>query len=319
MITSALQFGPPSVNVFDGTPYLDAVAEIRKTTPKGSEFQRRIEQAYAAARLPKMDAGAVARDDAATAARDASAEFLTRMQTQFGRNGWDGEGTPLNLAVHIPSPWPGPSNDNLDAYGGQDLRSADGERIPVTVLNGEVVNGRRVTAAHAEGVMAHEITHMVWEDEVGYTKTSRPWRQALNEAWADALPFAFDDDWIMGENPQRGLPGWRDLTKPQFKTLAELPQPVDYLPDGQAWSHVAADTLNQPMVAFADRFGRNSMGGVWYDALTTHMNPKRIGVTDAARATLKAAVQRFGSDSDQVTFLADAWNKIGVHVRAPRN
>lgn len=306
------------VRVYDGTPYLDAVAEIRKTTPEGPQFKQRRDAAYEAARLPQMSAEMIARDDAARAAHEASSRFLDQMGDAFGRSSWDGDGAALNVAVHVPSPWPGPSNDNLDAYGGQGLRGGDGQRIPVTVMNGVVKDGRRVTAAQAEGVMAHEITHMVWEDEVGYTKTERPWRQALNEAWADALPFAFDDDWIMGENPQIGLPGWRDLTKPQYKTLAELPAPVDHLPDGQAWSHVAADTLNQPMVAFATRFGRSSMGQVWYDALANIMNPKRIGVKDAARATLRAAAKEFGRDSEQVRYLAQEWNEIGVKVSPPR-
>lgn len=304
----------PPVLIYDGGPLLAAMGRVRTDTPTGPEFQRRAEAAYREARLPRMDGGAVAADDAARAARTASSSFLSRLEKTFGRSGWDDEGSPLRIAVHVPSPWEGPSNDNFDAYAGVDLVGTDRERVPVAVIHGVEHDGRRITAAESEGVLAHEIMHMVWEDEVGSTTTERPWRTALNEAWADAIPFAFDDDWIMGETPGYLPTGFRDLRHPTYRTLDEIPSREEFESDSESWEHAAADTLNQPMVAFAERYGRPAMGQVWYKALVDEMDPRRIGVADAARATMRAAALRFGPAHDAVAFLRARWREIGVEV-----
>jgi Zn-dependent metalloprotease len=301
----------PAVHVYDATPFLDAVAEIRTRTPNDPAFTRAYTAAYKAARLPRMSSTAIAHDPAAATSAAESRNYLRDLRTEFGRDSWDGKGSELNIDVHAPGPWPGTSNDNLDAYASEDLRGNDGKRVQVSIQNGVITNGKRVTAADAEGALPHEITHMIWENEVGYTKTHRPWRDALNEAWADALAFTFDDDWVMGENSKLGIPGWRDVSKPTFRTIADIPSYDTPIP-GQAWEHAAADTLNQPMVAFANKYGRKEMGHVWYDALANEMNPKRVGVTDAARATLRAATTRYGTNSEQVAMLKNQWKRIGV-------
>lgn len=305
---------PPAVRIYDGRRFLDAVADVRKRTPDEPTFSRKYDALAANVKLSAMDTMAIRRDPVAGAALVSASTFLANLKSEFGRDGWDGDGGTLGIAVHMPSPRAGVRNDSFNTVASEDFRGTDGRRVSVAVMNGIERNGRRVTTAEAEGVLDHEIGHMVWEAEVGNPSSAGPWRSALNEAWASALALTFDDDWKLGEIPGFLPDGMYDYAHPPYARLSDLPRPDATMPGTLPWHHAAALTLNQPMVAFAEKFGRKEMGHVWYDALTTHLDPRRIGVKDAARATLEAASHRFGEDSEQVAFLKDRWRDIGTKV-----
>jgi Zn-dependent metalloprotease len=56
------------------------------------------------------------------------------------------------------------------------------------------------------------------------------------------------------------------------------------------------------------------MGRIWYTALVDHLD-SRAGYAGAARATLDAALEIFGSNSSQVQAVQDAWKSVGVVSR----
>lgn len=305
--------------MYDQRPFFDAVGNIRRKAANDRAFSAAFAQAYQAARLPRMSAEQVAADPDARAAHAKASAYLSTLSSAFGRNGWDGKGAPLRVGVHGPNPFPGKMNESFDAYAGQDLRGADGKRVPISILEGPTLNGRRVSVVDAENIVEHEINHMVWDAEVAPTRGPESNnRTAVNEAWADALAMAFDDDWVHGEVP--GVPGLptRDLRNPTYRRLQDIPSERDFYrgPVREDYRKAIAGVLNRPVVAFADRFGREAMGQVWYRALVDHM-PDRVGPTTAARATVKAAADAWGSDSPQVHALVDAWNDIGLSLKRP--
>ena len=64
-------------------------------------------------------------------------------------------------------------------------------------------------------------------------------------------------------------------------------------------------------VRTADAIGRETMGKIWFTALTEHLRP-----TDefegAARATVEAATDLFGAAAKETNAVRDAWASVGV-------
>jgi Zn-dependent metalloprotease len=220
------------------------------------------------------------------------------LRTTFQRNGWDGKGGALEVVVHVPD------------EGGAKLNNAywDNDRGRIYFGDGD----GRVFAplAGSLDVMAHETAHAIVDSEVKLRYSGQ--QGAINESFGDIIGSLADpDDWLIGEDVfTPGVPNdaIRDLAKPRFSHTNQIPPGTD------PGVHDLSGIPSLAAVRVAEKVGRNDMGQIWYRALTDHLD-SRAGYSGAARATMSAAHELFGSDSAQFAAVRDAWKSVGVDSR----
>jgi Zn-dependent metalloprotease len=238
-------------------------------------------------------------DSTVTDAYRQAIEVDAFLKSEFGRNGWDGKGAPLRIVVHAPNEDGTPGMNN--AYWDNSTKRiylGDGDGELFAPLGGSL------------DVLVHEATHAIVDSEVNLRYEGQ--QGGINESWADVLAAIADpDDWHIGEDVfTPGQPGdaIRDLEHPRFGH-------VDQLPEGAVIeTHDYSGIPSLAAVRVADAVGRTEMGRIWYTALVDHLD-SRAGYAGAARATLDAALEIFGSNSSQVQAVQDAWKSVGVVSR----
>lgn len=223
----------------------------------------------------------------------------TFLREKFGRDGWDGNGSPLRIVVHAPS-------DD----GSPNLTNAYWDNLTKRIYLGDGDGMAFAPLGNSLDVMMHEATHAIVDSVVNLRYTGQ--QAGINESWADVLATLIDpDDWLIGEDvytPAVPGDGIRDLSNPRFKHVSQLQ-------DGLLVEH--HDYSGIPSLAavrVADQIGRDDMGRIWYDALVNHLD-SRAGYPGAARATLDAAAALHGTQSTQVQTVLDAWKSVGVDPR----
>jgi bacillolysin len=237
----------------------------------------------------------------------ATVDWLARV---LGRDSWDGEGAAIRLVVHF-----GDRTDN--AFW-------DGRRA--VFGDGDGVTSRPYSAAL--DVVAHEIFHGVIESEVDLIYEEQP--GAISESLADVFGALVEagegvPDWRIGELViDRGV---RDLRDP---AALGLPDHMDgYLdlpphPDDDMGGVHVNSTIPSHAAALLAEGGRHRRSGVevprlgaaavrdiWWRALTVYLTP-RARFAELARATLHAAADLHGPETDAVKAVATAWQAVGV-------
>lgn len=239
------------------------------------------------------------RDKTITAAVKNAGEVDQFLTSQFGRNGWDGKGSPVRIVVHAPNEDGTPNMNN--AYWDNLTK-----RIYLGDGDGELFG----PLGGALDVLVHEATHAIVDSEVHLRYEGQ--QGGINESWADVLASLADPkDWRIGEDVfTPGTPGdaIRDLEHPRFGHVDQLPKGAVIEP------HDYSGIPSLAAVRVAEKLGRNEMGKIWYSALVDHLN-SRAGYAGAARATLDAAAELFGRTSAAVSTVADAWKSVGVDPR----
>lgn len=217
------------------------------------------------------------------------------LRTAFGRDGWDGKGSPLKVVVHVGD---GDVPLNNAFWDGTGIYFGDGD--------GHVLG----PLGKALDVTVHETTHAVVDSEVNLRYSGQ--QGAINESFADVLASVADPkDWQIGEDvftPQIPGDSIRDLSKPRYGSVAELPR------EPGVEVHDLSGVPSLAAVKVGDTIGRDKLGQIWYRALTDHLD-SRAGFAGAARATLEAARDLYGQDSREFSAVRDAWKAVGVRTR----
>jgi aureolysin len=225
-----------------------------------------------------------------------ASEVMTFLKERFGRDGLDGRGQQLDVVVHVQEPgFGGPMNNAYwDGQAGRMfIGDGDGQMFAPLGL--------------AKDIIAHETGHAILESEVKMGFEGQ--EGALHESFGDVLGSLVDgDDWQIGEDaftPSKGGDALRDLSKPEkYSNLSQVPAGVNE-------PHLLADIPNLAAYRVAEKIGREAMGKVWYEGFTAHLKDY-AQFNDAAKATIDAAAQLFGTGSTQAAAVADAWKSVGV-------
>ena len=221
------------------------------------------------------------------------------LRDTFGRDGWDGKGSPIRIVVHAP---------NED--GTPNMNNAYWDNLTKRIYLGDGDGELFAPLGGALDVVVHEATHAIVDSEVNLRYEGQ--QGGINESWADVLASLADPaDWQIGEDvftPGTGGDAIRDLEHPRFGHVDQLPQ------DAVLEPHDYSGVPSLAAVRVADKLGRSDMGKIWYSALVDHLD-SRAGYAGAARATLDAAAQLYGTDSSQVGTVLDAWKSVGVDPR----
>lgn len=235
----------------------------------------------------------------------------------FERHAIDNRGMPLLGTVHY-----GHEYDNA-FWNGTQMVFGDGD--------GELF--RRFTASL--DVVAHELTHGVIEHDAGLVYTGQS--GALNESLSDVFgsltkqhhlgQTAKDADWLIGaELLTERVEGraMRSLAEPgsayDDSVLGKDPQPGhmnDYVEtqSDNGGVHINSGIPNRAFYLAAIALGGYAWqraGWVWYDALHDPQLAADSNFVAFAELTVNSADRRFGTQSQEVTAVRDAWRMVGV-------
>ncbi|WP_434623730.1 M4 family metallopeptidase [Azospirillum sp. B2RO_4] len=254
-------------------------------------------------------------DHAVNEAYDGSGTTYDFYRQVFERDSIDGRGLDLLSTVHY-----GTNYGNAFWNGGQ-MVYGDGD--------GEFF-GSFTTCLD---VIAHELTHGITQFSAGLVYQGQP--GALNESFSDVFGVlvrqfsqnqkAEDADWLIGAGLLIPKPGThrqalRSLKAPgtayDDPELGSDPQPAhmkDYyqgFADNQG-VHINSGIPNHAFYLAAMALGGyawQTVGPVWYEALTTRLRPSST-FADAAAATIAVASQKGASVQSAVE---EAWKSVGV-------
>ena len=190
-------------------------------------------------------------------------------------------------------------------------------------------------------VIGHELTHGVtqYTANLNYRKQSG----ALNESFSDVFGIlvkqyssgtsAAEADWLIGEGimtPEMGGNALRSMKAPgtafrydsQPATMddyADLPDDGDPRNDNGG-VHINSGIPNHAFYLAATALGGNAwetVGPIWYDALTTRLQTDSR-FTDAAAATVASAEALRGKDSVEAEAVRSAWSTVKVELVASK-
>lgn len=180
--------------------------------------------------------------------------------------------------------------------------------------------------AMAPDVLAHEYTHRVLDTLVGMGHRGEP--ATVNESLADTFAAAFDaDDWTIGEDVRPG--GMRSMDHP------DRPQDALRLPDGQVitkpahvddfiatsldrgGAHINMGIPNRAATVIGNMIGRDAMAQIYIDAARSYLTHDS-GISDEARATYAAAIDRFGERSAEAEAVRSGWDAVGLRMTVQR-
>ncbi|MDJ0394135.1 M4 family metallopeptidase [Rhodococcus sp. G-MC3] len=237
----------------------------------------------------------------------------------YGRNSLDDKGLPLSATVHY-------DRDYDNAFW-------DGERMVFGDGDGEVFG--RFTASLS--VIAHELAH-------GFTQYSSQLEYsgqagALNESMSDVFgvlvqQYSLGQDaaaasWLVGEGlflpAVQGL-ALRSMIEPgtayDDDVLGRDPQPanMDNFVETSAdhgGVHINSGIPNRAFALSATTLGGRAWertGQVWFDVCTNGSLSPGTDFIRFASATVSAAAERFGFESDVRRAVAAGWATVGVTV-----
>lgn len=254
-------------------------------------------------------------DEAVNEAYDGLGATFEMFLAAFERNSINGAGSPLNATVHY-----GVDYDN--AFW-------DGTRMVFGDGDGEVFRGFTGSIS----IIGHELGHGVVQSASGLEYQGQS--GALNESIADvfgALTEQFSKgqsadaaSWLIGDgiftDAVQGE-ALRSMIAPgtayDDDELGKDPQPAhmrDYVEttEDNGGVHINSGIPNRAFALTAVALGGNSWeraGQVWYRALTG-LSATASFATFAA-ATISAAAQQYGEESEVTAAVRDAWATVGV-------
>jgi Zn-dependent metalloprotease len=288
-------------------------------TPAG-EKRRSIFDAHHTTKLP----GALVRtegepptaDEEVDEAFDGAGATYDLYFEVYGRNSIDDRGMRLDSSVHY-----GRAYDNA-FWNGTQMVYGDGD--------GKLF--QRFT--RSVDVIGHELTHGVTAHEANLDYSDQP--GALNESFSDVFgslvkqrlagQTAEAADWLIGEGlftaKVQGV-ALRSMKAPgtayDDPVLGKDPQPAtmkDYVEttDDDGGVHINSGIPNHAFYLAAVSIGGNAWekaGQVWYDALTKRLRHDS-DFSAAAKETLAAAAERYGSSGPEARAVSNAWKQVGV-------
>ncbi|WP_176449707.1 M4 family metallopeptidase [Lentibacillus sp. CBA3610] len=229
----------------------------------------------------------------------------------FGRDSVDDNGQILISAVHVGDNWNNASwNGRQMSYG-----DGDGERFHPLAAGLDV-------AAHemTHGVIQHT-ANLVYRDESG----------ALNESLADIFGAMVDrNDWLIGEEIMAdGTMALRSLEDPAALTerRTQAPYPdhwsLRYTGDlDNGGVHINSSINNKAAYLMSeggehygvtvDGVGREATEQIYYRALDLYLTSSS-DFSMMRQAAIQAAGDLYGSNSDQVEAVEQAYNAVGVY------
>jgi Zn-dependent metalloprotease len=237
----------------------------------------------------------------------------------FGRNSIDGQGLRLDATVHF-----GKLYDNA-FWDGTQMVFGDGD--------GEVFG--RFTASLS--VIGHELAHGVTQHSAALAYRNQA--GALNESMSDVFgalveqyvknQSAAEASWLIGEGlftPEVEGSALRSMKAPgtayDDDVLGKDPQPdsMDSYVRTSADNggvHINSGIPNRAFYLVAESLGGNawdSPGRIWYETLTGGSLPTTATFSVFARATAAAAVELFGSGSQEHDAVRQAWETVKVKL-----
>jgi Zn-dependent metalloprotease len=256
-------------------------------------------------------------DPAVDEAYDGLGDTWDFWQNAFSRDSIDNQNMPLRGVVHFGDEYP-------NAFW-------DGRRMVFGDGDDEIF----LRFTKSLDVIGHELGHGLIEDEAGLEY----WGQsgALNEHFADVggvmvkqykLGQTADQaDWLIGADlrgDEFDGDALRNMKAPgtayDDAVLGKDPQPDhwrDYVRtfEDNGGVHINSGIANKAFYLLATNLGGKSWhapGHIWYDALRSPQLTTTATFRQFARATHRAARQRFGVGSDQAKAVREAWAEVGV-------
>lgn len=255
-------------------------------------------------------------DVAVNEAFDGLGATFDLLLSAFARNSLDGRGGPLNATVHY----------------GRDYDNAfwDGARMVFGDGDGEVFRGFTGSVT----VIGHELAHGVVQHTADLVYQGQS--GALNESVADVFgalteqhlrgQSAAEASWLIGEGIfTEAVQGTalRSMIEPgtayDDDVLGQDPQPGhmdDYVETTQdnGGVHINSGIPNRAFALAATALAEPAWeraGVVWYRALTGGLSSTATFV-DFAQATVDAAAEEYGEDSEVASAVRAAWADVGV-------
>lgn len=251
-------------------------------------------------RLARVSDGPSSRDRIVEQVYRTATDVLRYVRTEFGRDSFDGAGSTLRLRAHSIDPVYGTPNNAFWDKRERRIWIGDGDGVAFAPFGG------------APDVVAHEFFHAVIDSEVQLRYVEQ--QGAIHESFADVLATGIDGNWQVAERVYTpGTPGdaLRDLSKPTYRTLADLP----------AWesdTHALSEVPSYAAYQVGAALGMREMRRIWYTALTDHL-ADNSGFAGARDATVAAAEALYGRGSRQSQAVLDAWTAVGISSATPLN
>jgi Zn-dependent metalloprotease len=254
-------------------------------------------------------------DVAVDEAYDGSGATYDLFKDVYGRDSIDGKGMILKSTVHFGR------NFNNAFWNGFQMSYGDGDKIVF----------RSFTLLDITG---HEICHGVTERSAGL----RYFRQsgAINESMSDVFGSCVKQrvlnqtvdqaDWLIGAGifmPNINGRAIRDMANPgtaysdpAIGSDRQIWHMKDYkdIDEDQGGVHIYSAVGNKSFHIAAMEIGGNSwntMGPVWYNALTLKLKPDSQ-FKDCADATVQSAREIYGVDSKEQKAVKNGWKYVGV-------
>ncbi len=246
--------------------------------------------------------GVLSADPTADTAFRHAKEVVEYYSRSFGRNSYDNKGSVVTLRIHAPGIF-GEVPANI-CFWLQDekriwLGDGDGDAFATGGMG------------DAKDVVAHEFTHAVIDSEVKLDDTNAE-QMSLHESISDVLATGIDGNWTIAEKIRTPkIPGdaLRDMANPTYTNMKTLPAWV-VLP------HEIADVPNHAAYLVAQKIGAEAMRKLWYSALTDHLK-NNSSLSGLRKATVAAAKEVFGADSEKFNAVKDAWSAVGIEDATP--
>lgn len=251
-------------------------------------------------------------DGAAVDAHVNAAKTYDYFKDTFDRDSVDGNGQRLVSAVHVGDNW------NNASWNGRQMSYGDGD-------------GKRFhPLAAGLDVGAHEMSHGVIQHTAGLIYRNES--GALNESYADIFGAMVDrDDWLIGEKIiADGSIALRSMEDPSV--IVDDRTESGYSPDH--WSkryignldnggvHINSSINNKAAYLVAEGgehygvtvngIGREATEQIYYSALTQYLTSSS-DFSMMRQAAIQAATDLYGSNSDQVAAVEQAYNAVGVN------
>jgi Zn-dependent metalloprotease len=308
----------------DAFAFLGAVALTNPTGTKRRTVYDAQENPNIPGQLVRAEGDPASQDVAVNESYDFSGTTYDFYVEVFGRNSIDNKGMRLDSTVHFREDPAEPFDNAL--WDGSQMIYGDGD--------GNAFD--RFTKCL--DVVGHELTHGVTQFEAGLIYHGQS--GALNESISDVFgslikqwnlkQSADQADWLIGSGLLMGningvaLRSMKDPgTAYDDPLLGKDPQPEhmkDFvkLPDtrGGDWGgvHINSGIPNRAFYLTATALGGNAWekaGSIWYEALCGQLAPNS-DFSDAAKATVTVAGNKFGLASNEQNAVKTAWQEVGV-------
>lgn len=193
--------------------------------------------------------------------------------------------------------------------------------------------------AEAKDVIAHEFSHRVIQRIARLLPNGES--GAVNESLADTFAAAVDTkDWTIAEDVlPTGLRSMIDPGRPEDattnpKTGEKRPRP-SHIRDSSGQSvaddlaHDLVGIPNRAAAQIGEKLGRDEMARLYFTAMKSHLQAEPVSIPSGdgqtsnlvtfaglAQSTILAATSLYGSNSDQLDAVKNAWDTVGLNSAA---